>query len=192
MMIPSRTECLLILQEIKMPVHIQRHSRMVAGIALYLGRLLNMNSIRLDLQLTEAGALLHDIGKPRSIAYGGRHEELGAVMLEDRGYPSLAAIVRAHVHLDSSEAFGPITESIMVNYSDKRVKHDQVVSLQDRFEDLMDRYAKTPEHRAIMKLKLELFLELEKRIFSHLTIGPSEEELMRFTLESDREGENGL
>jgi uncharacterized protein len=171
-----------------MPPHIQRHSCMVAEIALFLGRLLNRNSIRLDLKLLEAGSLLHDIGKPRSLFTGERHEELGAVMLEKQGYGVLASIVREHVSLDTARANGPITESIMVNYADKRVRHDEVVTLEDRFHDLMARYAKTAEHRALMREKLKLFLGLEKRIFEHLTIRPSGEELMSLSLKSAEEG----
>jgi uncharacterized protein len=187
MHIPSREECLCLFDEIQMPQHIRRHSLMVARIALYLGRLLNLNSIRLNLQLLEAGSLLHDIGKPQSIFSGGRHEELGAAIVENRGYPVVAPIVKEHVSMDRKRAFGPITESIMVNYADKRVKHEQVVTLEDRFYDLMDRYAKNAEHRVLLREKLDLFLELEKRIFSHLTIRPSGTELMDLSLESARE-----
>ena len=183
MNIPTREECLLLLHELQMPPHIQRHSMMVAKIALHLGNLLNTNSLRVNLSLLEAGALLHDVGKPQSIFTGERHEELGASILAERGYRWLAPIVMEHVSLDRKRVDGPINESILVNYSDKRVRHDQVVTLEDRFDDLMDRYAKTEDHRSRMKKKFVLFRELEQKIFEHLSICPSGKEIMTLTLE---------
>jgi putative nucleotidyltransferase with HDIG domain len=155
-----------------MPEHIQQHSFVVAHVALYLGGLLNQNSVRLNLELLEAGALLHDIAKARGLSTGERHEDVGARMLADWGYALLSPIVREHVVLDFAILHGPITESLIVNYADKRVKHDQVVSLSDRFSDLIGRYAKTSEHRAWLREKFDLYLQLEARIFEHLMINP--------------------
>ncbi len=178
MSIPTRSQCLRLLNQTGMPPHIQEHSILVAEIALYLGRLLNQNSIRLNIELLEAGALLHDIAKARSLATGENHAELGARMVHDLGYGRLAPIVQEHVHLDSTRADGPVTESLLVNYSDKRVKHDRIVTLEERFLDLIDRYAKTEEHRARMRERLDLYFILERNIFYHLAIGPTQMELM--------------
>jgi uncharacterized protein len=174
MIIPTRSQCLDLIEQIRMPEHIKKHSFVVARIAVYLGRLLNHNSLRLNLELLEAGALLHDIAKARTISTGERHEDVGARMLEDWGYALLSAIVKEHVVLDVSVLHGPITESLLVNYSDKRVKHDQVVSLRDRFSDLINRYAKTEEHRAWLQEKSNLYILLESKIFEHLVITPDD------------------
>jgi len=154
---------------------------MVAQIALFLARLLNGNGIRLDLQLVEAAALLHDIAKERSLCTGERHDQLGAAMLVEFGYPSVAAIVGDHVSLDASHLKGPITESLLVNYADKRVKHDRIVTLADRFDDLLDRYARTLEHRLSLLQKLHLYLALERKIFDRLSISPSGKEVMELS-----------
>lgn len=192
MVIPSRTECLLLMQRLCMPRHIQKHCLMVGEIALYLGQLLNADSVKLNLKLVEAAALLHDIAKDRSIKNGGNHDELGARMLIELGYPLLAPIVKEHAWLDESSLTGPITESLVVNYADKRVKHHQVVSIEERFEDLIDRYAKTPENRVRIREKLDLYRILEQMIFGRLTISPTGREVMRLSLEgvSRSEGEN--
>jgi uncharacterized protein len=170
--IPTRSQCLVLMKQEKMPEHIQNHSFVVAQIALYLGGLLNQNSLRLNLLLLEAGALLHDIAKERTLSTGERHEKVGAGMLEDWGYPLISPIVREHVVLDRTVLLGPITESLLVNYADKRVKHDQVVSLGERFSDLIGRYAKTEEHRAWLQEKFDLYVLLESKIFAHLAINP--------------------
>ena len=174
MNIPSRGQCLDLIEQVRMPEHIKKHSFVVARIALYLGSLLNQNSHRLNLGLLEAGALLHDIAKAPTLITGERHEDVGARMLEDWGYPLISNIVKEHVVLDVSVLNGPITESLLVNYSDKRVKHDQVVSLEDRFSDLTSRYAKTKEHRGWLSLKANLYIRLESKIFEHLAIAPSD------------------
>jgi len=174
MPIPTRSQCLNLMEQIGMPVHIQRHSLLVAKVAFCLGSLLNETALALNLELIEAGALLHDIAKERSIRTGERHDDLGARMVLELGYHRLAPIIKDHVHLDRSQLEAPITESLLVNYSDKRVKHDRVVSLHDRFQDLIVRYAKTRDHRSRLLEKLDLFLEVEIRIFEKLTIGPAD------------------
>lgn len=182
MIIPVRTECLILMEQVDMPPHIRRHSLLVAEIALYLGRLLNKNSVRLNLLLLEAGALLHDIGKMLSIATGEGHETVGAKMVSERGYLPLAPIVQEHVSMDTMRLQGPITESLVVNYADKRVKHDEIVTLQERFEDLAHRYAKTEEHRMRLREKLDEYVMLERKIFDHLAISPVEGDLMSLSL----------
>ena len=178
MQIPSRKECISLLVRTEMPEHIQKHSVLVAEVTLYLGRLLNRNGALLDLALLEASALLHDIGKPASLATGQDHAALGARMLEGFGYDLLAPIVREHIWLEPAQVEGPITESLLVNYSDKRVRHDRIVLLEDRFEDLIARYARTETHAVKFREKLGVYRALESGIFSHLAINPAGPEIM--------------
>ncbi len=178
----SRKQCLEYLNKIDMPRHIRRHSMLVAKVALFLGELLNRNGSNLDLGLIQTGALLHDVGKEPTLATGQDHAEVGAEMLAGMVSPSVARIVREHILLDSTQIVGPITESILVNYSDKRVMHEQVVSVQARYHDLIARYAKTPLHRERLLEKLKLYLALEEKIFSPLAIEPQGPEIMGLKL----------
>lgn len=182
MPIPSRSECVALMKKMRMPLHIQRHSAMVAKLSVCLGDFLNQNSSRLNLELLEAGALLHDIAKAEGLATGERHDKLGARMLLELGYGRLASIVKDHVCLDAESVTRPLSESLVVNYADKRVMHETVVSLRDRFEDLTIRYGKTEEHREYFRKRLELYLALEERIFDHLPFGPADDRLMRMSL----------
>jgi putative nucleotidyltransferase with HDIG domain len=183
MLIPSRTECMGLLRQFDMPQHIRRHSLIVAEVALLLAGRLNRNSSRLDLRLIEAAALLHDIGKVTSLKTGEDHAVLGAQMLEGIVAPAVARIVMEHISLESSQVAGPVTESLVVNYSDKRVKHDRVVSIEDRYHDLIERYAKAPPQVQFLCHKLDLFSALEGTIFSHLTIAPRGSEIMGITID---------
>ena len=169
-----------------MPHHICRHSLMVTEVALFLGRLLNANGSNLNLDLVEAAALLHDIGKQQCLEQGGDHAVLGARMLEGIAHPAIAGIVSEHIHLEWAQIAAPLTESVLVNYSDKRVKHDQVVSIEERYHDLIARYARSLTQRQRLLDKLNLYLELEKSIFRHLNIKPMGVEIMGLTIDNQK------
>jgi len=183
MLIPSRTQCMELLGQFDMPQHIRRHSLLVAEVALLLAARLNQNSSGLDLRLIEAAALLHDVGKVSSLKTGENHAVLGAQMIQGIVAPAVARIVEEHISLDSSQVAGPVTESLIVNYSDKRVRHDQVVLLEERYYDLIERYAKGPSHVQFLRHKLDLCFALERTIFSHLTIEPRGPEIMGITID---------
>jgi uncharacterized protein len=184
MLVPSRTECMELLLRYDTPLHIRRHSLLVAEVALFLADRLNRrNGSRLDLRLIEAAALLHDIGKMSGLQTGEDHAELGAKMLEGIVAPPVARIVGEHISLDSSQVAGPVTESLIVNYSDKRVKHDRIVSVEERYEDLIERYAKAPRQVQLLRQKLDLYSTLERTIFSHLPIAPQDPGIMGITID---------
>jgi len=183
MAIPTRSECLNLMKQTRMPLNIRKHSMLVTETALFLSKLLNRNGARLNLSLVEAGGLLHDIAKAQSLASGERHEQLGAKLLHDWGFVGLASIVQDHASLDLIRLNGPLTESLMVNYADKRVKHDQVVTLEERFVDLIKRYAKAPEHEVKLQQRFLQYSVLEQRIFEHLAIRPDAKELMQLSVQ---------
>jgi hypothetical protein len=56
--------------------------------------------------------------------------------------------------------------------------------VEDRYHDLIVRYAKSPSHKDFLLEKLGLYRELEKGIFSHLTITPQDMEIMGLTLDN--------
>jgi uncharacterized protein len=180
-MIPTRDECFALLQEYKVPQHIIQHSRVVHGVALYLCRALIRQGEKLDQALVEAGSLLHDITKMKSLEIGEGHPQSGAQLLSRLGYPQVAEIVRQHVILDDGTSAGPVTEAALVHYADKRVKHTAIVSLGERFRDLKHRYGKSPAALAWMEDLERKSFKLEERIFQNLTITPdSLSSLVRF------------
>ncbi|MGQ9920031.1 MAG: HDIG domain-containing metalloprotein [Desulfobacca sp.] len=154
---------------------IRAHSYRVRDVALAVGAHLVAAGVELHLPLVEAGALLHDIAKTASLVNGGEHAHLGAQWLMALGYPAVAEIIREHVWLSRHPAApGPLREVEIVNYADKRVRHDQIVSLPERFADLRRRYGRTPEMLARISRNEERSLVLEKKIFSHLQRTPTD------------------
>lgn len=172
MLIPTRTQCFSLMEDVAMPDHIRLHSLTVAEVARFLTARLNEDSVGLDPDLVDAGALLHDIAKGRCIRTGEDHAEVGGSMLREWGYLSIAPIVESHVHISEDSVSAPLNEAVIVNYADKRVRHDEIVTLEDRFHDLVARYGKSVEHADRIMKKLELFLRLEEKIFETLAIGP--------------------
>jgi len=183
MLIPSRTECMKLQRQFDMPENIRMHSILVAEVALFLAARLNLNSCRLDMRLIEAGALLHDVGKVCGLESGEDHAAIGAKLLEGIVVPVVWQIVGEHISLDSWQVAGPVTESLVVNYSDKRVRHDRVVSIEDRYQDLIERYAREPQQVQFLLEKLDLYIALERTIFSHLPIMPNGPEIMGITID---------
>jgi putative nucleotidyltransferase with HDIG domain len=155
--------------------HIVRHSKLVTEVALLIGWKLNQSGQQLDLALVEAGALLHDITKTESIETRENHAQTGGELLTSLGCPAVANIVCQHICLEESSEQDSVSEAELVNYSDKRVKHEEVVDIEERFRDVQERYAnRFPGLQArIEEVQLETRV-LEKKIFSKIDISPKE------------------
>ncbi|MBM4332541.1 MAG: HDIG domain-containing protein [Deltaproteobacteria bacterium] len=171
-MIPTPSECFNLLQAHNVPEHIVQHSRVVHRVALYLCQNLNQQGERLDPAQVEAGSLLHDIAKMDGLQTMENHSQAGALLLSRLGYPEIAEIVRQHVILDDGALQVQINEAAVVHYADKRVKHTSVVSLAERFRDLKERYGKNSAALSWLEDLEQRTMELEKRIFQGLSIGP--------------------
>lgn len=174
MAIPPHPRCEELLIIMAMPEHIQAHSRLVCRVAMFLTDGLRRAGVELDGELIRAAALLHDITKSRSFDTGENHADTGGQYLSHLGYPEVGDIVRQHVTLDAYFAAEAPNEAEVVNYADKRVLHDQVVSLHERMTYILHRYARTPERRQMMIHFWEKAELLEKRIFAFLGFSPDQ------------------
>ncbi len=170
MNIPDEQTCVRLLTQYATPPHIVAHSRAVWSVAeLLAGRMEPV--ISFNVPLLKASCLLHDIGKYPSILEGGPHDRRGEEILQGEGFPEVADIIVQHVVLRTRE---PIAEEHLVFYADKRVVHDKVVTLEDRFEYLMETYGGTAlakERLLLMRRETE---RLEDAIFTNLEITPAE------------------
>lgn len=174
--VPSKAECFALIKRFKMPLHIVRHSALVAHIALFIAQKLENTGCPIDHVLVEAGALLHDIKKSETLVTKENHARAGSDLLVSLGYPAVADIVRQHVQLDSGVSdLVVVSEAEIVNYADKRVKHDEVVDIEERFEDIQRRYA--AGRPRLQKRLYAIFREtqaLERKIFMNLDITPAQ------------------
>jgi len=172
---PSRSDCLALMAEYGMLPNIREHSFLVAAVARHLGQALAAAGIGLHLDLMEAGALLHDLGKTPCLGTTQNHADWGAAILLARNYPEVARIVKEHVALaEYPPQARPLREAELVNYADKRVLHTQVVTLQERFLDLKARYGRGPEALARISAIEVKTQALESRIFQPLALTPAD------------------
>ena len=153
--------------------HIVAHSRQVCRVAVVLTDALNDRGIGLHRDLVRAAAMLHDITKTRSFESGEDHAETGGRLLTDLGWPEVGDIVRQHVHLDANGHPGPPTEVEIVNYADKRVMHDSIVSLEQRMDYILQRYGTTPMHRRRIQKLWQQTTTLEQKLFDGLPFEPA-------------------
>ncbi len=167
--LPTENECYNLMRSFGMLDNIYRHSIQVMRVSMALvGGLKDPSSI--DSDLVRAGALLHDIAKTRTIGSREmRHDLIGGRIMRDLGYESIAVIVESHVVFEGFDPGGPVEEREIVFYADKRVMHDTIVSIDQRVDDLVNRYG---VNQKIINLIIEnksFVLRLERKIQDHLT-----------------------
>jgi uncharacterized protein len=171
--IPTEKMCGQLITDMGMFDHIVAHSRQVCRVSLFISDHLAVDS--LDRELIKAAALLHDITKTRSFETHENHAETGAKLLEDMGYPEVADIIAQHVRLHDDEMNSSTpTNAQIVNYSDKRVLHDQIVPLNDRMGYILERYGSSRERQRNIFILWDKTRQLEEMIFAKLSFAPGD------------------
>ncbi len=174
MQIPTRDACFDLMQKMQMMDHIKAHSIQVCRVATALVVPLTDHPAPPDLNLVQAAALLHDITKTRSFETGEKHATSGANLLETLGYPEVGRIIGQHVQLDAYFSAAFPTEAEILNYADKRVLHEKVVSLKERMDYIEKRYGKTDEDRNRLKYLRKITQDMERWIFQFLPFSPKD------------------
>jgi putative nucleotidyltransferase with HDIG domain len=177
-MLPSRQECLALLEKHCVPEHVIMHSLAVEKVAVFLAKKLAEKGELVDVELVSRAALLHDIDKIKSLELGSGHGTISKQILEEEGFPLLGMIAFKH-HLSQILSPNPFSswEEKIVYYADKRVTNHYIVSLEERFRYLLERYGsqkETFEKISSCKPPLE---KLEKEIFNKLDIDSNLSEL---------------
>lgn len=173
---PDEKTCYFLLEKHNTPDHIIRHCEMVWKVGRIVGEALlaNNTDIQIDMDLLKASCLLHDIGKYPCILDGTHyHDQRGEQMLQAEGLPEVGKIVARHVILGDRDQ-DPVREKHVLFYADKRVVHDKLVTLDDRFEYLFETYAKTPKSKEMLQAMKESTMVLERKIFRLLDFGPED------------------
>lgn len=177
-MLPSREQCLKLLEKHKVPEHIVRHSVTVEKVAVFLAEKLVEAGQQVNVELVSRASLLHDIDKMKTIETGAGHGSISKQILEEENLPELGVIAFKH-HLSHILKERPFEnwEEKLVYYADKRVTHDKVVSLDERFEYLLERYGSKREIVEKISSCKPKVKQLEEEIFSKIDADKSLEEL---------------
>ena len=174
MKIPSREDCLKLMDQFGMLENIVNHSLKVAKVALFLAVELNKKGQRIDYGLVEASSLLHDLTKTECLKTREDHAVTGAQLLKKMGYERVGQVVAEHIQVSEGKDPLWVSEEEVVNYADKRVQHDRIVSLEERFSDLKDRYGKGKWTLDQLERLEKSTLEIENKIFSILEMNPND------------------
>ena len=154
--------------------HIVAHSLQVCRVGLGLVVQLKAQGKHLNAPLVQAAALLHDITKTRSFKTEENHALTGGQFLCEAGFAEVGDLVRQHVRLDDYSPTKNFAEPEIVNYADKRVLHDRIVSLDERMRYIMAKYGQKPAHQKRIEVLYQKTRDLEKKIFSQLPFSPAE------------------
>ena len=132
-----------------------------------------------DLDLVLAGALLHDIAKTKCLDGSCQHAEEGMLICAEHDYPEVATIVGQHVILNSFNAddyrHGRFPAREIVYYSDKRVRHTEIVPLSQRLDYIIDHYSGGRDHiTKRIRQNFDRCVELEDYLFGFLPFEPAE------------------
>jgi uncharacterized protein len=130
-------------------VEVINHCKAVAKLALETASILKEKGLKVDANLVEAGALLHDIGRSRN--HTVHHAIIGADIVKSAGLPdSVVSIIKRHVGggitVSEAEKLGwprdiyvPITlEEKIVSYADKLIENSKRVSIDATIEKLSE------------------------------------------------------
>lgn len=165
--IPDKETCIDILKKHNVPQVLIDHSLKVSQLAVMIAKKLIDKGETVNISLVRAAALLHDLDKVKTLDDHKKHGRIGYEILTTEGYLNVAEITIKH-NLKSL-INGDITrwEELIVNYSDKRVIQDKIVSLDQRIEYIKKKY---PEYYS--EKEGEACYKAEKEIFSKLDITP--------------------
>ena len=173
-MVPAREECLRLMNQHGMLENIIQHSIEVANVALHLSAELNKRGQRIDLLLVEAASLLHDLTKTESFKTKEDHACTASQLLKEMGYEEVGKVVGQHIWLSHEVDPLFVSEEEVVNYADKRVMHDRIVSLEERFNDLRDRYGRDQRGMDYLGRMEKVIQEIENKIFLILQTNPND------------------
>ncbi|MFX1468218.1 MAG: HD domain-containing protein [Promethearchaeota archaeon] len=149
--LPDREFTINFLKSLKIPLSVRRHSEKVANKAIEIAS--KVKKVKLDMNLIEIGALLHDIGRTKTHSF--KHAIIGGKILRQRGFSDkLARICETHIlgGLDKVDAkkvglpekdYLPITlEEKIICLADKCMAGTKEVSIQDRFNRWFYKYGR--------------------------------------------------
>jgi len=162
--------------EYRMLDNIRAHSLMVARVAELVALALQRRGAAIDLPLTVAAALLHDIAKTLCLDNDASHAALGRDLCLRHGYHELAPLVFQHVVLeDPCFPASPLSAKELVYYADKRVNHDQIVPLAERQAYIAERYGHDdPQRLRAIAENFERCQAIEAAIFAGLDFLPDQ------------------
>lgn len=163
--LPTRKQALQFLRKSGCKENVVRHCEAVAQLATEIAEACHENGLDVDLELVQAGALLHDIG--RSKTHSVHHAVIGAEIAKTFGLPEpIVSIIERHVGggITAREArklgwprgvYTPQTlEEKIVSYADKLIEGSRRVPIEKTLDIFSQEFPSAAER--IQKLHEEM------------------------------------
>jgi uncharacterized protein len=197
MNLPTEKECLRLFDVFHTPENVIRHSRQVARIAVFLAKQMRIKGHKVNINLVQRAALLHDLFKfidfpelsqhSRNIRFSNEVIKEWRSIRDSRGaiehdaaasdylrpkYPELARVIIAHGYGRVKDVnCASSWEEKIVTYADKRVLHDRIVSLSERFIDGKKRYGQEQSETRDID---NHYYSIEQEICAQIGVAPEE------------------
>lgn len=179
-------------EKYKTPKHVTEHCQKVAYVADKIAGAYDEKGVDLDRENLRYACLLHDVLRIIDFHAGSEylemqnklkekypnmdHSQAAYEMLDEIGEHVIAKIIKKHefegIVVSENQPF-TLEEKIMT-YSDKRVLHEDIVSISDRFEDGKRRYNPNNENQEREQQIYDVYFQLEKELFEGLDINPED------------------
>ena len=197
--VPTKKQAFDIIEEFKTPLHVIAHQKGVLKVAYFLGQKILKQGFLLDLNLVNIASFLHDFvriinfpnldfskfkekitfskkaiwEKVRNDFKNQHHALAAADILQQRNFSSCAQVVAAHRSKRTLENKEMTLEEKIVYLADKKILHDRLVSLSERFRDGAIRHPLKNE--SLRKKLRNNTLSIAKELFSLAGIKNEEE-----------------
>jgi uncharacterized protein len=148
--LPNREQAKKLLIDNNCPPNVINHCQTVTDFALEIAHKMRARGLEVNLELVEAGAMLHDIGRSKTCKV--EHSLVGSQIAQKLGLSQeVVNIIKRHVGagITDQEAaslgwlkdnYIPQTlEEKIVCYADKRVDHGKVVPIENEIENLKEK-----------------------------------------------------
>jgi len=153
------------------PEHVIGHCMEVARVSEILAIELNKYGYNLSVDVIKGAAMLHDIARVNE-----DHGEVGAKIVESKGYQKEACIIKNHMHYSITNDIKCLTEIDIVCLGDRMVKENKYVGLKLRMEYILNKFKNNPQAEEAIKNRIVEHIMLLKEI--EKLIGKSIDNLM--------------
>ncbi|MBU0727399.1 tRNA (adenosine(37)-N6)-threonylcarbamoyltransferase complex ATPase subunit type 1 TsaE [Patescibacteria group bacterium] len=191
-------------EEWSCPMHVRAHIKQVSSVAMQIAQQYVTEGEIVNLNLLYTAAMLHDLtricdfhkldkdlfnedisdGKwnkwkeQRKKWEGIHHADIAFEFFNGLGYSKTAELIRIHksrIIAEEPEVLNTLEKKIMY-YADKRVKHDEIVDLDERFRDGWERYGQynDTQTRQLFEKIEKLTHELQNELFDGIEISPED------------------
>ena len=163
----NHDEALGLLKKYNCNEFIMKHSLAVNKLAIEIAKKLIKRGVKINLELVDAGSLLHDIGMSVTGLEGkANHGKIGAEIMVKEGLDNLSGIVGGHGLLAVFDKYKLKSwEEKIVFYADKIVEKEKTVTLNERIDSLIKKY---PDEIERIKKARPLAIKIEKEIMGAL------------------------